>query len=166
MGLKPSYAEQGALRMPMGFPREALASALDYRAEPHDIFVASYPKCGTTWLQNIVYLLHESNVCTYFHVPPLPNAYRERLVPIGIPLASARLLVVDADGRPASEGELLVAAPTNMREYWDEPQKTAAAFEWRRENGAEVRYLRTGDRVSAGADGNLDFSAIYKTIRR
>lgn len=57
MGRKPSYAERGVLRMPMGFPPEALASALEYRAEPDDIFVASYPKCGTTWLQYIVYLL-------------------------------------------------------------------------------------------------------------
>ena len=43
--------------MPLGFPREAVESALSYRPAPDDIFVASYPKSGTTWLQYIVYLL-------------------------------------------------------------------------------------------------------------
>jgi hypothetical protein len=43
--------------MPLGFPPEAVESALSYRPAPDDIFVASYPKSGTTWLQYIVYLL-------------------------------------------------------------------------------------------------------------
>lgn len=41
----------------MGFAPEALASGLQYQAQDSDIFVVSYPKCGTTWLQYIVYLL-------------------------------------------------------------------------------------------------------------
>lgn len=46
--------------MPLGFPRHGLASGLAYRAQPGDIFVSAYPKCGTTWTQHIVYLLlHE-----------------------------------------------------------------------------------------------------------
>ena len=43
--------------MPMGFPVEGFASGQRYRPSPGDIFVASYPKCGTTWVQYIVYLL-------------------------------------------------------------------------------------------------------------
>jgi hypothetical protein len=53
----PRYQLHGSFRMPLGFPVEGFESGQRYRAGPGDIFVASYPKCGTTWLQYIVYLL-------------------------------------------------------------------------------------------------------------
>ena len=46
----------------MGFPVKAFNSGLDYCAKPEDIFVCSYPKCGTTWLQNMVYLILNDGV--------------------------------------------------------------------------------------------------------
>ena len=53
----PSYQLHGGFRMPMGFPVDGFESGQRYRASPGDVFVASYPKCGTTWTQYIVYLL-------------------------------------------------------------------------------------------------------------
>jgi hypothetical protein len=53
----PRYRLHDGFRMPLGFPVDGFESAQRYPAAPGDIFVASYPKCGTTWVQYIVYLL-------------------------------------------------------------------------------------------------------------
>jgi hypothetical protein len=55
--LLPSYTDHNGYRMPRGFPVEGFTSGLRYRAQPNDLFVATYPKCGTTWTQHIVYLI-------------------------------------------------------------------------------------------------------------
>ena len=41
----------------MGFPVEGFISGMSYRPQGGDIFVSTYPKCGTTWMQYIVYLI-------------------------------------------------------------------------------------------------------------
>jgi hypothetical protein len=53
----PSYTVHDGFRMPMGFPVEGFDSGQRYRARPGDIFVSSYPKCGTTWVQYILWLI-------------------------------------------------------------------------------------------------------------
>jgi hypothetical protein len=54
----PRYTIHGdGVRMPMGFPIESYESGQRYAAAAGDVFVASYPKCGTTWTQYIIYLL-------------------------------------------------------------------------------------------------------------
>src|SRR5690606_6399436 len=55
--LRPKYTIHDGFRMPMGFPVAGFASGLRYRPQSSDIFVSTYPKCGTTWMQYIVYLI-------------------------------------------------------------------------------------------------------------
>jgi len=55
---KPSYKIYKGFRIPMGFSVENFASALNYQAQPGDTFIVTYPKCGTTWTQHIVWMLH------------------------------------------------------------------------------------------------------------
>ncbi len=57
MTRSPRYTSHDGFLMPMGFPVEAFVSALSSEARPGDVFVATYPKCGTTWMQHIVWLL-------------------------------------------------------------------------------------------------------------
>ena len=57
MASTPRYQIIEGMRMPLGFPAEGLVSGRLYEPDSDDIFVASYPKCGTTWVQHIVYLL-------------------------------------------------------------------------------------------------------------
>jgi amino acid adenylation domain-containing protein len=77
-------------------------------------------------------------------------------VPIGSPLANARLHVLDGGGSPrpvGAAGELWIAGTGLARGYLD-PQQTAAAF---REHDRFGRLYRTGDQARERPDGALEF---------
>lgn len=42
----------------VGFKEDVVRSALAYEPCPGDVFIVSYPKCGTTWMQHIVYYIY------------------------------------------------------------------------------------------------------------
>lgn len=44
------------------FSDEILKAALAYEPRPDDVFIVSYPKCGTTWMQHIVNAIYNDGI--------------------------------------------------------------------------------------------------------
>jgi amino acid adenylation domain-containing protein len=102
----------------------------------------------------------ETNVCTFYHVPPIPEGTDET-IPIGIPCANEEALIVDEDNQevaPGEVGELLIRGGTVMRGYWGRPDLNEKGF-YRRPmfNDYEDIFYRTGDLVQELPDGNLRY---------
>jgi amino acid adenylation domain-containing protein len=75
------------------------------------------------------------------------------VVPIGSPYPGMQALVVDESLRavpPGSEGELIMTGPQLTLGYWQDPERTAAAFII--PSGTDTVYYRTGDRVRRSTD--------------
>tara|TARA_Y100001933_G_scaffold95017_2_gene95967 strand:- start:5649 stop:7232 length:1584 start_codon:yes stop_codon:yes gene_type:complete len=79
------------------------------------------------------------------------------VVPIGEPYPGMTALIVDDELRPVADGEsgeLIMTGPQLTLGYWQDPDKTAAAFVV--PPGQDRTFYRTGDRVKrARADGPL-----------
>jgi hypothetical protein len=72
---RPTYTNHNGYLMPKGFPVDGFISGLTYQAQPNDLFIATYPKCGTTWMQHIVYLILNNGV------PIQPDERLDQLFP-------------------------------------------------------------------------------------
>jgi len=91
---------------------------LDYTARPDDVFVVTYPRSGTTWLQMIMYQLttdgnmdiaHIGEVCPWFervalnkrdlNALPSPRVFKSHLPYIWIPKRICRYIYVARDGK-------------------------------------------------------------------
>ena len=98
----------------------------------------------------------ETNVCTYYKVPDLPDDRTED-IPIGAACANTEVFAVDDADRlvpPGETGELLVKGPTVMMGYWSLPDRTDQVLV---KNPLQPAYhefvYRTGDSVRVGDDG-------------
>ncbi len=103
----------------------------------------------------------ETNVCTFYHVPPA-IADTDEPIPIGKPCANVEALVADEQGRPVPEGEvgeLLIRGGVVMRGYWGRPDLNERGFYRRKVFGGhfEDLFYRTGDLVRRLPDGNLQY---------
>ena len=90
----------------------------------------------------------ETNVCTYYEIPPVVPADRTDPYPIGRTCENLESKVVDAECREVSfgtEGELCIAGPNVMQGYWNLPEQTTRGF--LPDEGTGRRWYRTGDIV-------------------
>lgn len=91
---------------------------LDYTARPDDVFIVTYPRSGTTWLQMIMYQLttdgnmdidHIADVCPWFErvalnkrnldALPSPRIFKTHLPYIWIPKRICRYIYVARNGK-------------------------------------------------------------------
>lgn len=59
---KPSLQLVRGTPFAAAFLRECIESAMDYVHREGDLFIVTYMKCGTTWMQHIVYLIQNGGV--------------------------------------------------------------------------------------------------------
>lgn len=104
--------------------------------------------------------------CTWFEVT---REFRDdEPLPIGFPCRNTDILILNADNKPVvgdEEGELCVRGTSLAMGYYNNPEKTAAAFTQNPLNTAypEIIY-RTGDIVSRNERGEIMFKGRKDTL--
>lgn len=104
--------------------------------------------------------------CTWFEVT---RDFRDdEPLPIGFPCRNTDILILNADNKPVvddEEGELCVRGTSLAMGYYNNPEKTAAAFTQNPLNTAypEIIY-RTGDIVSRNERGEIMFKGRKDTL--
>jgi amino acid adenylation domain-containing protein len=99
----------------------------------------------------------ETNVCTFYELPPAIEHDRTEPYPIGIVCSHYHGLIVDAgtiEVERGTEGELLIQGDGVMQGYWNLPEQNERVF---LDLGTRGRCYRTGDLVVEQVDGNLKF---------
>jgi amino acid adenylation domain-containing protein len=102
----------------------------------------------------------ETNVCTWYRVPPLAEG-RDEDIPIGRGIANTDVFAVTDDGRVAATGEvgeLYVRGPTVMQGYWGDRDRTERVLVANPFGvGAWDRVYRTGDLARMEDSGDYRF---------
>jgi len=101
----------------------------------------------------------ETNVCTYYRVPPLLDDKNDP-IPIGRAISNVEVFAVTEAGHLAEAGEvgeLYVRGNTVAYGYWGDPERTARSFVDHPAGPALDRVYRTGDLVRQDEEGDFLF---------
>ena len=141
--LKPQYLHTIAFGSEV-FPRKQF-----------DIWRKALPDASFT---NLYGPTEGTGMCCYFHCDR--EMEEDEPIPIGRPFANTQILLLDADNRPAQEGEICIRGTGVTLGYYNDPEKTAAAYVQNPLNRAypEIIY-RTGDMARYNTHGELVFMA-------
>lgn len=60
--LKPHYQIINGIRCPPMFPPTHVKEIMNYKPTPDDVFIVTYPKCGTTWMQNFALYIFRKGI--------------------------------------------------------------------------------------------------------
>jgi amino acid adenylation domain-containing protein len=101
----------------------------------------------------------ETNVCTFYEIPPIIPEDRTHPYPIGKACSNYRIGILDELGNkvaPGHEGELCASGSGMMIGYWNLPERTANAF---LVDSKGDKWYKTGDIVIERPDGNYIYVA-------
>ena len=126
---------------------------------PTKQFLVWYDKLPNTTFANLYGPIEITLDCTYYVVEERP--VESEPLPIGIPYRNTDILLLNDENKRCAvgeEGELCVRGTSLAMGYYNNPEKTAAAFTQNPLNNAypEVIY-RTGDMAYMREDGNIMF---------
>lgn len=126
---------------------------------PTKQFLVWYDKFPNTTFANLYGPIEITLDCTYFVVETRP--VESEPLPIGIPYHNTDILILNDENKrcgPGEEGELCVRGTSLAMGYYNNPEKTAAAFTQNPLNHfyPELIY-RTGDMAFMREDGNIIF---------
>ena len=126
---------------------------------PTKQFLVWYDNLPNTVFANLYGPIEITLDCTFYVVKERPN--ENEPLPIGVPYRNTDILILDDEDKECGigkEGELCVRGTSLAMGYYNNPEKTAAAFTQNPLNTAypEIIY-RTGDIAYRREDGNIMF---------
>lgn len=126
---------------------------------PTKQFLVWYDKLPDTTFANLYGPIEITLDCTYYVVDKRP--VESEPLPIGIPYVNTDVLILNDENKNCvvgEEGELCVRGTSLAMGYYNNPEKTAAAFAQNPLNNSYPELIyRTGDMAYVREDGNIMF---------
>ena len=126
---------------------------------PTKQFLVWYDKLPNTTFANLYGPIEITLDCTFYIVNERP--IESEPLPIGIPYRNTNVLILNDENKKClvgEEGELCVRGTSLAMGYYNNPEKTAAAFTQNPLNNSYPELIyRTGDMVYVRSDGNIMF---------